>query len=61
MRLLDLISPLDNLQNKFVLLFTILKSVYLCNSLFTVKQDTFFRPSYCCLEGNYFSVVEVGS
>jgi hypothetical protein len=50
MRLLDLISPLDNLQNKFVLLFTILKSVYLCNSLFTVKQDTFFHPSYCCLE-----------
>jgi hypothetical protein len=25
MRLLDLISPLDNLQNKFVLLFTVLK------------------------------------
>ena len=61
MRLLDLISPLDTLQNKFVLLFTILKSVYLCNSLFTVKQDTFFRPSYCCLEWNYFSAVEVGS
>ena len=59
MRLLDLISPLDNLQNKFVLLFTILKSVYLCNSLFTVKQDTFFHPSYCCLEWNYFSVISV--